>query len=64
MGGIGKPYGAMVGALIVGLVSEGAAAVISPDYKYVVAFVILVVVLMVRPQGIFAEYASTRELVG
>ena len=64
VGGIGKPYGAMVGALIVGLVSEGAAAVISPDYKYVVAFVILVVVLMVRPQGIFAEYASTRELVG
>ena len=54
----------MAGALIVGLVSEGAAAVISPDYKYVVAFVILVVVLMVRPQGIFAEFASTRELVG
>ena len=64
VGGIGKPYGAMAGALIVGLVSEGAAAVISPDYKYVVAFVILVVVLMLRPQGIFAEFASTRELVG
>jgi branched-subunit amino acid ABC-type transport system permease component len=64
VGGIGKPYGAMAGALIVGLVSEGAAAVISPDYKYVIAFVILVVVLMVRPQGIFAEYASTRELLG
>jgi branched-subunit amino acid ABC-type transport system permease component len=64
VGGIGKPYGAMAGALIVGLVSEGVAAVISPDYKYVIAFVILVVVLMVRPQGIFAEYASTRELLG
>jgi branched-subunit amino acid ABC-type transport system permease component len=64
VGGIGKPYGAMAGALIVGLVSEASAAVISPDYKYVVAFVILVVVLMLRPQGIFAEYASTRELVG
>jgi branched-chain amino acid transport system permease protein/neutral amino acid transport system permease protein len=64
VGGIGKPYGAMAGALIVGLVSEGAAAVISPDYKYVVAFIILVVVLMLRPQGIFAEYASTRDLVG
>jgi branched-subunit amino acid ABC-type transport system permease component len=63
VGGIGKPYGAMAGALIVGLVSEGAAAVISPDYKYIVAFVILVVVLLLRPQGIFAEFASTRELV-
>jgi branched-subunit amino acid ABC-type transport system permease component len=64
VGGIGKPYGAMAGALIVGLVSEASAAVISPDYKYVVAFIILVIVLMLRPQGIFAEYASTRELVG
>src|SRR5207302_6115297 len=34
VGGIGKPYGAMVGALLVGLISEGAAAVASPAYKY------------------------------
>jgi branched-chain amino acid transport system permease protein/neutral amino acid transport system permease protein len=63
VGGIGKPYGAMIGALLVGLVSEGSAAVISPSYKSIAAWVLLIVVLMVRPQGIFAEYASRRELV-
>ena len=64
IGGVGKPYGAMIGALIIGLVSEAAAAVISPDYKNIIAWVILIVVLIVRPQGILAEFASRRELVG
>jgi branched-subunit amino acid ABC-type transport system permease component len=64
IGGIGKPYGAMLGALIIGLVSEAAAAVISPAYKNVVAWGVLILVLLLRPQGIFAEYASERELVG
>ena len=63
VGGIGKAYGAMVGALLVGLVSEGSAAIISPAYKSIAAWVLLIAVLMVRPQGIFAEYASRRELV-
>jgi len=64
IGGVGKPYGAMFGALIIGLVSEAAAAVISPAYKDIAAWVILIVVLVLRPQGIFAEFASERELVG
>ncbi len=64
IGGVGKPYGAMIGALIIGLISEAAAAVISPDYKDIIAWVILILVLAIRPQGIFAEFASGRELVG
>lgn len=63
VGGIGKPYGAMIGALLIGLVSSGSAAVISPSYKEIAAWVLLIVVLMFRPQGIFAEFASRRELV-
>jgi len=63
VGGIGKPYGAMLGALMVGLVSAGSAAIISPSYKTIAAWVLLIVVLMFRPQGIFAEFASRRELV-
>lgn len=63
IGGIGKPYGAMVGALIVGLAGETAAAVLSPSYKDVVAWAILIAVLILRPQGIFAEFASDRQLV-
>ena len=64
VGGVGKPYGAMLGALIIGLVSAAAAAIITPSYKDVVAWVILIVVLVIRPRGIFGEFASKRELVG
>jgi branched-chain amino acid transport system permease protein/neutral amino acid transport system permease protein len=62
LGGIGQPYGAMLGALIIGIASELAAAVISPDYKNVVAFVILVIVLLARPQGILSEIATRKEV--
>lgn len=64
IGGVGKPYGAMLGALIVGLASEAAAALINPSYKDIVAWALLIATLLVRPQGIFAEFASERELVG
>jgi branched-chain amino acid transport system permease protein/neutral amino acid transport system permease protein len=63
LGGIGKPYGAMVGALVVGLTSELAAAVLSPAYKNIIAWSVLVVILALRPQGIFAEFAKQRQLV-
>jgi branched-chain amino acid transport system permease protein/neutral amino acid transport system permease protein len=62
LGGVGQPYGAMLGALTIGLVSEIAAAVIQPSFKDVVAFVILVIVLLVRPQGILAEVALEKEV--
>ena len=62
LGGIGQPYGAMLGALVIGIASELAAAVISPDYKNVVAFVILVIVLLARPQGILSEIATRKEV--
>jgi branched-subunit amino acid ABC-type transport system permease component len=62
LGGIGQPYGAMLGALTIGLASEVAASVINPSYKQVVAFAILIVVLLVRPQGILSEVASAKEV--
>ena len=55
LGGAGQPYGAMIGAVIIGLVTELSAAVWSPDYKQVVAFVILVLVMVLRPQGLLAR---------
>jgi branched-chain amino acid transport system permease protein/neutral amino acid transport system permease protein len=63
VGGVGKPYGAMLGALIVGLVSQGSAAIISPAYSSIAAWVLLIAFLLFRPQGIFATYAAQRELV-
>lgn len=49
LGGIGKPYGAMLGALIIGLATEISAVVINAAYKLDVAFV-----LLIRPQGLLA----------
>jgi branched-chain amino acid transport system permease protein/neutral amino acid transport system permease protein len=62
LGGIGQPYGAMLGALVIGIASELAAAIINPNYKDVVAFVILVIVLLARPQGILSEIATRKEV--
>ena len=55
LGGAGQPYGAMIGAVIIGMVTELSAAVISPEYKEVVAFSILVLVMILRPQGLLAR---------
>jgi branched-chain amino acid transport system permease protein/neutral amino acid transport system permease protein len=52
VGGVGEPYGAMLGALAVGLASEFTAWLISPGLKDVAAFVFLVVVLILRPYGL------------
>ncbi|HEY6537677.1 MAG TPA: branched-chain amino acid ABC transporter permease [Candidatus Dormibacteraeota bacterium] len=57
LGGPGQPYGAMLGALVIGLATEVSAVFITSDYKYVSAFVILLVVLAVRPRGLFSAGA-------
>ena len=53
LGGIGNPYGALVGALIIGVSSEVSTQWINPSYKPAVAFAIMIAALMVRPRGIF-----------
>jgi branched-subunit amino acid ABC-type transport system permease component len=55
LGGAGQPYGAMLGAVVIGMVTELSAAAWSPDYKEVVAFAILVLVMVLRPQGLLAK---------
>jgi branched-subunit amino acid ABC-type transport system permease component len=54
LGGIGRPYGAILGALTIGIGTELAALVLNPAFKEVVAFFILGVVLLLRPQGILS----------
>ena len=55
LGGAGQPYGAMIGAVIIGMVTELSAAAWSPEYKEVVAFGILVLFMVLRPQGLLAK---------
>jgi branched-chain amino acid transport system permease protein/neutral amino acid transport system permease protein len=55
LGGPGQPYGAMLGALVIGLATEVSANFIPADYKYVIAFVVLLIMLGVRPTGLLGE---------
>ena len=55
LGGAGHPYGAMIGAVIIGEMTEISAAAISPQYKQVAAFAVLVLVMILRPQGLLAK---------
>jgi neutral amino acid transport system permease protein len=63
LGGVGQPYGAMLGALVIGITTEVGAVFVTPDYKELLAFAVLIVVLIIRPQGILAEIASQKEVV-
>jgi branched-chain amino acid transport system permease protein/neutral amino acid transport system permease protein len=57
LGGPGEPYGAMLGAVVIGLGTEVSAAFIVSDYKDVVAFVVLLAMLAVRPNGLLGARA-------
>lgn len=54
LGGVGRPVGAAVAALVLGVVMEVSALFIPPNLKELVAFALLVVVLIVRPSGLFS----------
>ena len=55
LGGPGEPYGAMLGAMLIGLSTEISAAYINPEYKEVIAFLVLLGMLTFRPYGIFGS---------
>jgi branched-chain amino acid transport system permease protein len=55
LGGLGTAFGALLGALIVGVLIETSALVIPNDLKYVGALVVLIVILLFRPQGILGK---------
>ncbi|MFT3872106.1 MAG: branched-chain amino acid ABC transporter permease [Nocardioides sp.] len=55
MGGIGNLRGALLGGLVLGVVENWGSAVFGTEWKDVVAFVLLVLILLVRPQGLLGE---------
>ena len=55
LGGIGTAYGAMVGGLVVGMVSEVSTLWLQSELKSVWALIILIVLLLIRPQGILGR---------
>jgi branched-chain amino acid transport system permease protein len=55
VGGLGRAYGALVGALLIGITVQMSTLWISVEFKYVAAFGLLILVLLVRPQGILGS---------
>jgi neutral amino acid transport system permease protein len=55
LGGLGTAYGALVGSMIIGVVVELTNLVLPGDFKYATALVILILILLFRPQGIFGR---------
>lgn len=60
LGGLGTAYGALFGSIIVGLFIQLSTLVIPTDMKNVGALIMLIVILLVRPQGLFGR----RERIG
>jgi branched-chain amino acid transport system permease protein len=55
LGGLGTAFGALIGAIIVGLLVETSALFIPSDLKYLGALVLLIAILLVRPQGLLGR---------
>jgi neutral amino acid transport system permease protein len=60
LGGLGTAYGAMLGSIVVGLVTELSTLYFSTELKFVWALAVLILILLVRPQGLLGQ----RERIG
>jgi branched-subunit amino acid ABC-type transport system permease component len=54
IGGLGKPYGTLIGALMIGVAMEVSAAYIDSEFKTSIAFALLIIALLVRPRGVIS----------
>jgi branched-subunit amino acid ABC-type transport system permease component len=55
LGGLGTIWGAIIGAFVIGLFTELSTLYISAEFKFVGALVVLIVVLLIRPQGLLGK---------
>jgi branched-chain amino acid transport system permease protein/neutral amino acid transport system permease protein len=55
LGGIGNPYGAILGGMVIGISEEVSTAFVSTGYKPAIAFIIMIMMLLVRPKGLLGR---------
>jgi neutral amino acid transport system permease protein len=58
VGGIGNAYGALAGGIVIGLAQEWSTLVLPVNIKVAVGFFVMILVLILRPQGIFGRARS------
>jgi branched-chain amino acid transport system permease protein len=55
LGGLGTIWGAIVGAFVIGIFTELSTLVVDPEFKFVGALLLLIVILLIRPQGLLGR---------
>jgi neutral amino acid transport system permease protein len=55
LGGIGNAFGALTAGIVLGVVIEWSTLIVAPGLKLAVGFIILIIVLIIRPEGIFGR---------
>lgn len=60
VGGLGSPLGAAIGAVVIGLAEELTATFLEPTYKGAVGFVVIALVLLLRPQGLLGDLVDRK----
>lgn len=60
LGGMGNPFGALIGGLLLGLLESLTAGYISSSYKDAAAFIVILLLLFLRPQGLFGRKLTER----
>jgi neutral amino acid transport system permease protein len=60
LGGVGSPVGAVIGAVLLGIAQELSVPLVGPSYKIAIAFGLLLLVLLLRPCGLFGITTAVR----
>jgi branched-chain amino acid transport system permease protein len=55
LGGLGSLWGTLVGGILIGILEEVFASQVGPQYRDLIVFSFLVLILVIRPQGIFGR---------
>ncbi|MEO6625665.1 MAG: branched-chain amino acid ABC transporter permease [Burkholderiaceae bacterium] len=55
LGGVGSVWGAVLGGFIVGLAESASVSIVGAEYRAAAAFAVLILILLVRPNGLFGE---------
>jgi branched-chain amino acid transport system permease protein len=58
LGGMGSLWGALLGGILIGVLEEVTASIVGPQYRDLIVFAFLVLVLIIRPEGFFGKKVS------
>ena len=60
LGGVGSLPGAMIGGLLIGIIETLGAVYVSSGYRNAIAFAVLILIILLRPNGLFGKAQTTK----